>query len=36
MVIIQNISIYLSNTTVFKTITEIITLSEEEQTTNIT
>lgn len=36
MMIIQNISIYLSDTTVFKTITEIITLSEEEHTTNPT
>lgn len=30
MVIIQNISISLNDTAVFKTITEIITLSEEE------
>lgn len=36
MVIIQNASIYLSDTAVFRTITEIITISEEEHSTNLT
>lgn len=38
MVIIQKFSIYLSDTTVFKTITEIsnFSLSEEKHTTNLT